>query len=129
MTREDEIRERRQRYMRFQYDTVYCGEDMLNLVQVLEDSYQENQRLLDEFNSYRETAEEIHQCYINCHQDSWKFEEALRRIANKSLDDGQNVGVADGHEQRKIALEVLETAWKRREERASQALQPKEASE
>lgn len=111
-------------------ETMGKSNETIDLLMELVEKYEEKlrasleleQNLQREFKAYRDTAEEIHQNYIYQHSDSWVFEQALRRIANKSLEDSDNLGESSVEEQREVALKALEAVWKRREERSRQTL-------
>ena len=92
--------------------------DLISASQKLDAAEKELKAQKQEFDAYRETAEEISRCYNDSHSDSWVFEEALRRIANRSLFLPHNVGPPNDREQQKIALEALEKVWTRRMERS-----------
>lgn len=100
------------------YDDYFTGAIMMDFEdQKLEQAINILNETRNGLRSYKATTEEIYRCYSNCHQDSWEFEQALRRIANMSLYDYENVGESSVTEQRDIAVEALEKVWKRREER------------
>lgn len=84
-----------------------------------EDTLQQLKSLQQAFDSYRETAEEISLCYVNCHSDSWILETALRQIADKSFYECDNLGAyVSVEKQKQMALNALELVWERREIRS-----------
>lgn len=87
----------------------------------------EIERLQQDFNSYRETAEETSQCYNDSYSDGWVFERALRKIStyNEEVIEPQSITVQWTNrihwfgEVKDLAKETLNTVWKRREDRAN----------